>query len=57
MNKLEVGMTVAISCNIYSREYNNKFYNQIDGYWFTDQSNNPDVKPEFVTTDDNDLPF
>ena len=43
MNKLEVGMTVTISCNIYSREYNGKYYNQIDGWWFTNQSENPEI--------------
>lgn len=59
MNKLEIGMNVNVLCNVYSREYNGKYYNQIDGYWFTDQSNNPDFKKKdsFVTTDDNDLPF
>tara|TARA_R110000824_G_scaffold295738_6_gene484050 strand:- start:1166 stop:1489 length:324 start_codon:yes stop_codon:yes gene_type:complete len=54
MNKLEVGMTAAILCNIYSREYNGKYYTSIDGYHFTNQSNNP----KFVTSDDNDeMPF
>lgn len=61
MNKLEIGMTVNISCNVYSKEYNGKYYNHIDGYWFTDQSNNPEVNKQkngFVTIDDNDdMPF
>lgn len=62
MNKLEVGMTVSISVNVYSREYNGKYYNQIDGWFFADQSNNPDVNKkndDFVTSDvnDNDMPF
>ena len=43
MNKLEVDMIVTISCNVYSREYNGKYYNQIDGYWFTNQSDNPEI--------------
>jgi hypothetical protein len=43
MNKLEIGMTVTISCNIYSKEYNGKYYNYIDGYWFTNQSDNPEI--------------
>tara|TARA_R100000963_G_scaffold31054_1_gene22376 strand:- start:204 stop:527 length:324 start_codon:yes stop_codon:yes gene_type:complete len=54
LNKLEEGMTVAIKCNVYSREYKGKYYHNIDGYWFTNQSNNPD----FVTSeDDENLPF
>ena len=57
MNKLKEGQIVSISCNVYSREYKGKYYNQIDGYWFTNQSENPEVKDSFVTTDDNDLPF
>ena len=53
MNMLEEGMTVAILCNVYSREYNGKYYHNIDGYHFTNQSNN-------IETDENvseDLPF
>jgi len=57
MNKLEQGMTVNISCNVYSREYKGKFYNQIDGYWFANQTDNPKVNSDFVTSDDNDMPF
>ena len=51
MNKLEVGMTVTILCNIYSREYNGKYYHNIDGYHFTNQSNNPEVNNDFITSD------
>jgi len=47
LNKLQVGMTVTILCNIYSREYNGKYYHNIDGYHFTQQSDND----EFVTSD------
>jgi hypothetical protein len=43
MNKLEVGMIVSISCNVYSREYKGKYYHNIDGYWFTNQSENPEI--------------
>jgi hypothetical protein len=54
MNKLEVGMDVCILCNVYSREYQGKYYHNIDGYHFTDQSK-AEVKQEFATSDD--LPF
>ena len=58
MNKLQVGMTVAILCNVYSREFNGKYYHNIDGYHFTNQSDNPEVNADFVTSDDNEsLPF
>jgi hypothetical protein len=70
MNKLKEGDMVAISCNVYSREYNGKYYNQIDGWFFVNQneiSNNAPKKNlldnkdtmlngDFVTADDN-LPF
>ena len=47
-------MEVAIMCNVYSREYNGKYYHNIDGYHFTNQSNAK--KPtDFITSDD--VPF
>tara|TARA_R100001443_G_scaffold99695_1_gene106861 strand:+ start:215 stop:556 length:342 start_codon:yes stop_codon:yes gene_type:complete len=61
MNKLKEGDMVTISVNVYSREYNGKYYNQIDGWWFVNQN---EVKKDsgftptdFVTSDDKDLPF
>ena len=51
MNKLEVGMIVAILCNVYSREYNGKYYNSIDGYHFTNQSNAKSTS-DFITSDE-----
>lgn len=60
MNKLREGDMVMIKCNVYSREYKGKYYNQIDGYWFVNQNELPtDNREEFVTTDDDDnnLPF
>jgi hypothetical protein len=38
LNRLELGMDVTILCNVYSREYNGKYYHNIDGYHFTNQS-------------------
>ena len=54
-DKLKVGESVNISCNVYSREYKGKYYHNIDGYWFTRQGER--VKEEFVTSDESDLPF
>ena len=56
LDKLKEGMTVTILCNVYSREYKGKYYHNIDGYHFSNQSNNPEVNSEFVTTDD-EMPF
>ena len=54
LDRLNVGDNVKISCNIYSREYKGKYYNQIDGYWFAKTGETTNAE-EFVTTDD--LPF
>ena len=56
MNMLEEGMTVSILCNVYSREYKGKYYHNIDGYHFSNQSNNPEVNSEVIITDD-EMPF
>ena len=54
LNKLEIGMTAAILCNVYSREYKGKYYHNIDGYHFTNQSE-AEGGDDFITSDD--LPF
>ena len=38
LNRLELGMDVTILCNVYSREYQGKYYHNIDGYHFSNQS-------------------
>jgi len=61
MNKLEEGTTVTILCNVYSREYNGKYYHNIDGYHFVQQSNKTDdnvtMGTDFTGTTPDDLPF
>lgn len=54
LDKLQEGMNVIISCNVYSREYKGKYYHNIDGYWFV-QEENKQTKNEFITSDD--MPF
>ena len=55
MNKLKDGETVWISCNVYSSEYNGKYFNKIDGWRFAKHKQDGD---DFVTSDDNiDMPF
>ena len=39
LNKLSVGDLVLIKCNVSSREYNGRYFHNIDGYWFAKQSN------------------
>jgi len=53
MNKLNEGMDVSILCNVYSREYNGKYYHNIDGYHFVDKSNTNQADEDFEA----DVPF
>ena len=61
MNMLQKGMTVAIMCNVYSREYKGKYYHNIDGYHFTNQTDNPEVNlldnKDNMLNGDTDMPF
>ena len=54
MNKLEIGMEVSVLCNVYSREYNGRYYHNIDGYFFTNQSNK---SSETIHNGEEDMPF
>jgi hypothetical protein len=53
LNKLEIGMQVKILCNVYSREYNGRYFHNIDGYHFSSIGN--EVVASSVESDD--LPF
>ena len=58
LRDLKVGMAMTILCNVYSREYNGKYYHNIDGYHFTINSNNELSDKDMVTFDDDEnLPF
>ena len=54
MLKLEVGMEVLVLCNVYSREYNGRYFHNIDGYFFTNQSNKSSDK---IQNGEEDMPF
>ena len=54
MNKLEIGMEVSVLCNVYSKEYNGRYFHNIDGYFFTNQSNK---FPHKMTSGEEDMPF
>ncbi len=72
LDNVNEGDDVTVSCNVYSREYNGRFYNNIDGWKIS--SNNAEINEAvndelngrvemdrqdqgFVTSNDNDLPF
>ena len=54
LNKLKVNENVQIWCNVYSREYNGRYFNQIDGWRFS-KSGNDKPTESFITSDD--MPF
>jgi len=56
MLKLEVGMEVSVLCNVYSREYNGRYFHNIDGYFFTNQSNKSSDKIQNGEAEE-DMPF
>ena len=56
MNKLEIGMEVSVLCNVYSREYNGRYFHNIDGYFFTNQSNKSSEKITNGEAEE-DMPF
>ena len=53
LDKIEVGDSVVILCNVSSREYNGRYFHNIDGYHFTKNTKTED--PVAVQSDD--LPF
>tara|TARA_Y100000593_G_C4145766_1_gene254517 strand:+ start:261 stop:635 length:375 start_codon:yes stop_codon:yes gene_type:complete len=72
LDNVNEGDDVTVSCNVYSREYNGRFYNNIDGWKIS--SNNAEINEAvndelngrvemdrqdqgFVTSNDNDLSF
>ena len=59
LDKLEVGMQVKILCNVYSREYNGRYFHNIDGYHFTSNTREDTRKLDvhFEGTTPDDLPF
>jgi len=61
MNKLEIGMEVSVLCNVYSREYNGRYFHNIDGYFFTNQSNKSSGNlldnKDTMMNGDADMPF
>ena len=64
LDKLSVGDEVLIKCNVSSREYNGKYFHNIDGYWFAKKtpetamaSGNILDNKDTMMNGDYDLPF
>jgi hypothetical protein len=56
LNKFEAGDTIDVSCNVYSREFNGKWYTSLDGWWFANK--NAEVHKQNKTDEvEADLPF
>ena len=54
LNKLSVGDDVLIKCNVSSREYNGRYFHNIDGWFF---SKNTREEVNAVSVESDDLPF
>tara|TARA_B110000495_G_scaffold32369_1_gene25134 strand:+ start:1345 stop:1668 length:324 start_codon:yes stop_codon:yes gene_type:complete len=54
LNKLSVGDEVLIKCNVSSREYNGRYFHNIDG-WFFSKNTREEVNAAPLESDD--LPF
>jgi len=55
LDKLNVGDSVLIKCNVSSREYNGRYFHNIDGYWFSKNTKAVDLTGG--NADEGDLPF
>jgi hypothetical protein len=55
LDKLSVGDEVMIKCNVSSREYNGRYFHNIDGYWFAKTT--PETAMPAATVESDDLPF
>ena len=51
LNKFSEGDTITILANVFSREWNGKYFNSIQGYWFANKDS------EKSEDNNEDLPF
>jgi hypothetical protein len=56
LDNVNEGDSVTVSCNVYSREYNGRFYNNIDGWKISSGNSKETSAADYVTSDD-DMPF
>ena len=58
LDKLSVGDEVLIKCNVSSREYNGRYFHNIDGYWFSKKTSETAMPEESVESFESEgLPF
>ena len=57
LNKFSEGDTVDMSCHVGSKEWNGRYFTTIQAFRFQNQNAEAHNKQEFVTSDENDLPF
>ena len=53
LDKLNVGDSVLIKCNVSSREYNGRYFHNIDGWFFSKNTKDESL----VAVQSDDLPF
>ena len=53
IKNLQEGDNLKVLCNVYSREYNGRYFHNIDGYWFA----KAEEEVEKIENDNDDLPF
>ena len=53
IKNLQEGDNLKVLCNIYSREYNGRYFHNIDGYWFAKEGQ----EVVQIEEDNEDLPF
>ena len=53
IKNLQEGDNLKVLCNVYSREYNGRYFHNIDGYWFS----KAEAEAEKIENDNEDLPF
>ena len=57
LEKFNEGQQVSVAVNISSKEFNGKWYNQIDGWKITNLESNVNPELNNSDTEDDDLPF
>ena len=58
LNKLAVNDSVLIKCNVSSREYNGKYFHNIDGWFFSKNTKEAVSQEGYVDSgESDDLPF
>ena len=57
ISRFIVGDIVDVKVNVESREFNGKYYTNLNGYWWANKNSHNEESVDFVTSDDKDLPF